>query len=47
MAGGWHDAGYISQGVINTGEITYSMFALAERMGERGDDPALVARLIE
>ena len=47
MAGGWHDAGDLSQGVINTGEITYSMFALAERLRERGDDPALVARLIE
>jgi hypothetical protein len=47
MAGGWHDAGDLSQGLINTGEITYSMFALAERLRERGDDPALVARLIE
>jgi len=47
MAGGWHDAGDLSQGLINTGEVTYSMFALAERLRERGDDPALVARLIE
>jgi len=47
MAGGWHDAGDLSQGVINTGEITYSIFALAERLRERGDDPALVARLLE
>jgi hypothetical protein len=47
MAGGWHDAGDLSQGVINTGEATYSMFALAERVRARGDDPALVARLIE
>ncbi|MGH9889045.1 MAG: glycoside hydrolase family 9 protein, partial [bacterium] len=47
MSGGWHDAGDLSQGVINTGEATYSMFALAERLRVRGDDPALVARLIE
>lgn len=31
MSGGWHDAGDLSQGVINTGEATYAMFALAER----------------
>ena len=47
MSGGWHDAGDLSQGVINTGEATYAMFALAERIRARGDDPALVARLIE
>lgn len=47
MSGGWHDAGDLSQGVINTGEGTYAMFALAERVAQQGDDPALVARLIE
>ncbi len=47
MSGGWHDAGDLSQGIINTGEATYAMFALAERLAARGDDPALVARLIE
>jgi len=47
MSGGWHDAGDLSQGLINTGEATYSMFALAERLRQRDDDPALVARLIE
>jgi hypothetical protein len=47
MAGGWHDAGDLSQGVINTGEATYTMFALAETLRARGEDPALVARLIE
>jgi Glycosyl hydrolase family 9 len=47
MSGGWHDAGDLSQGVINTGEATYAMFALAERLRTTGDDPALVARLIE
>ena len=47
MAGGWHDAGDLSQGVINTGEATYAMFALAERVRALGSDPALEARLIE
>ena len=47
MSGGWHDAGDLSQGLINTGEATYAMFALAERLRARSDDPALVARLIE
>ena len=47
MSGGWHDAGDLSQGVINTGEATYAMFALAERLAARGDDPALVERLVE
>jgi hypothetical protein len=47
MSGGWHDAGDLSQGVINTGEATYAMFALAERLRARGGDPALVARLLE
>ena len=47
MSGGWHDAGDLSQGVINTGEATYAMFALAERLAASGGDPALVERLIE
>ncbi|MBA3559491.1 MAG: glycoside hydrolase family 9 protein [Gemmatimonadaceae bacterium] len=47
MSGGWHDAGDLSQGVINTGEATYSMLALAEQLRSRGDEPELVARLIE
>lgn len=47
MSGGWHDAGDLSQGVINTGEGTYAMFALAERLMANGDQPALVERLIE
>ncbi len=47
MSGGWHDAGDLSQGVINTAEATYAMFALAERLREEGRDPALVARLLE
>ena len=47
MNGGWHDAGDLSQGMINTGEATYSMFALAQRLEERGQDPELVERLID
>ncbi|MBR9990931.1 MAG: glycoside hydrolase family 9 protein [Gemmatimonadetes bacterium] len=47
MSGGWHDAGDLSQGLINTGEATYALFALAEKLQQRGDDPALLARVLE
>ena len=47
MNGGWHDAGDLSQGLVNTGEATYAMLALAERMQNRGDDPVLLKRLLE
>ncbi|MBA3578975.1 MAG: glycoside hydrolase family 9 protein [Gemmatimonadaceae bacterium] len=47
MSGGWHDAGDLSQGTVNTGEATYAMFALAQLVREQGGDPALVGRLIE
>lgn len=47
MSGGWHDAGDLSQGVINTGEGTYALFALAEQLSARGGDPALLARVLE
>jgi hypothetical protein len=47
MNGGWHDAGDLSQGLVNTGEAVYSMFALAERLQNTGQDPGLLARLIE
>ncbi|MBL0938875.1 MAG: glycoside hydrolase family 9 protein [Gemmatimonadaceae bacterium] len=47
MSGGWHDAGDLSQGVINTGEGAYAMYALAEQLAKRGGDRALVDRLIE
>ena len=47
MNGGWHDAGDLSQGAVNTGEATYAMFALAERLQALHDDPALIDRLIE
>ena len=45
MSGGWHDAGDLSQGIINTGEATYAMFELAERV--RGRSTPLYDRLIE
>jgi hypothetical protein len=47
MNGGWHDAGDLSQGLVNTGAATYSLFALAERLQELGEDPALIERVIE
>jgi hypothetical protein len=45
--GGWHDAGDLSQSLNNTAESAYAMYSLAERMQARGEDPALLARLIE
>ena len=45
--GGWHDAGDLSQGLVNTAEAVYAMFALAEHLRRRGEDPALCRRLAE
>ncbi len=45
--GGWHDAGDLTQGVSNTGEIAYGLFSLAERMAARGENPVLYARVME
>jgi hypothetical protein len=47
MNGGWHDAGDLSQGLVNTGEAVYAMFALAERLAATGRDPELAGRLVE
>jgi hypothetical protein len=47
MNGGWHDAGDLSQGLVNTGEAVYAMFALAERLASTGQDPALLNRLVQ
>ena len=47
MNGGWHDAGDLSQGLVNTGEATYAMFALAERLQARGEDPVLLRKLLD
>jgi hypothetical protein len=45
--GGWHDAGDLSQGLINTSDATYAMFSLAERLRIRKENPELAARAIE
>lgn len=43
--GGWHDAGDLSQGLVNTAEAVHAMFHLAGTLHEA--DPVLAARLIE
>lgn len=45
--GGWHDAGDLTQGISKTGEITYGMFSLAERLGASGEDRELYERVLE
>lgn len=47
--GGWHDAGDLSQGLVNTSEAVYAMFALAESLRVRGRPArdALRRRLLE
>ena len=47
MNGGWHDAGDLSQGPVNTSDAVYGLLALAERMQLRGEDPVLRRRVIE
>ena len=43
--GGWHDAGDMSQGVVNTAEAAYSMMTLAVKLEKI--DPVVSARLLE
>ena len=43
--GGWHDAGDLSQGVINTSEAVFSMIELARAVKET--DPRLYNRMME
>jgi hypothetical protein len=43
--GGWHDAGDLSQGLVNTAEAVHAMFDLADTLHQ--SDPILAARLIE
>ena len=43
--GGWHDAGDLSQGLINTSEAAHAMFTLADHL--RHSDPQLAERLVE
>ena len=45
--GGWHDAGDLTQGLGNTGEIVYGLFSLAERLHAMDVDPELYQRVIE
>lgn len=43
--GGWHDAGDLSQGLVNTSEAAYAMLSLAETLDKK--DAELAARLRE
>lgn len=45
LNGGWHDAGDLSQGLINSSEAAYAMMALAQRVKE--SDPALYDTLMD
>jgi hypothetical protein len=47
ISGGWHDAGDLSQGLVNTSEAVFAMFDLAQHLS--GDDSRqdLAERLIE
>ncbi len=45
--GGWHDAGDLTQGLENTGEIDFSLFSLAEKLHARNENPALYRRVLE
>lgn len=45
--GGWHDAGDLTQGLENTGEITYGLFAMAEKLKAKENNPALFERVLE
>jgi hypothetical protein len=43
--GGWHDAGDLSQGLVNTAEAAYSMMMLSEKLKQI--DPSVSNRLLE
>jgi hypothetical protein len=45
--GGWHDAGDLSQGTVNTSEAAYTMFRVANRLDSQAASPELAARLRE
>ena len=47
MNGGWHDAGDLSQGLINTGEATHAMFSLAAEARASGRRPDWLPLLVE
>jgi hypothetical protein len=43
--GGWHDAGDLSQGLVNTAEAAYAMLLLADKL--KNSDASLSDRLLE
>lgn len=43
--GGWHDAGDLSQGLVNTTEAAYAMFLLSEKL--KDTDTELAERILE
>ncbi len=43
--GGWHDAGDLSQGLVNTAEAAYAMISLAEKI--QPDYPKIADRLLK
>ena len=45
--GGWHDAGDLSQGIINTSEAVSTFLSLAERLRENNENQELAEHLIE
>lgn len=45
ISGGWHDAGDLSQGLLNTSESAFAMLELAQSVGEK--EPELYERLLE
>lgn len=47
IKGGWHDAGDLSQGLVNTGEATHAMFTLASAARDSGRAPAWLAALAD
>jgi hypothetical protein len=49
ISGGWHDAGDLSQGLVNTSEAVYAMFDLAEAFQSQSHESRqeLADRLIE
>ena len=46
LNGGWHDAGDMSQQALQTGEIAFAMFEMANRAKEKGNND-LYLRLLE
>lgn len=45
--GGWHDAGDMSQQMLQTAEVAQELLELSDRIRETGDDPLLANRVRE